>query len=279
MKKRQITLLAGAALLALGIAFVLTRSREPSHLGLTVSQWLDKLETGHSGDRRAAREALHAMGSNAAPFLIAMIAARDSSLKARLARQSILKYSYRPPSTRLRVVLEALGELNRPNAPADPALIELLNRPDRALTALGGFMALGVEDKAVYERALLHSNAGVRQTAAVALSRIQDGKRMRFTGMFTYGEPSPTGGFPRVVAGFGPSSRAEITPSAIVSILVDCATDPNPKTRLAAIQAFADFGMMFPADAEPALKAALTDNDSAVRRAATNALAKVIKPR
>lgn len=280
MKKRNVRPWLAAGLVA-GLAVVLlTRPREPEHRGVGLSDCLDLLESGKREDREKAAEALRGMGSNAVPVLVAMIGAKDSTLKQRLAvataRFPIFKYSYRLPGSRLPTVVEALGTLRQPGAPADPALVALLDRPDRSLAALSGLMALGVEDKGVYSRALLDPHPVVRQTAAAALSRAGEGKPVRHPSGVAFLVPGTAGAAPQRVPALGIGSRADISPSVVVPVLVDYSTNRSPKIRLAAIQGLADFGKMYPSHAKPALETLLSDANAEVRRAATNALLKVI---
>ena len=79
----KLTILAATVVLAAGavLLFGLSRPPEPSYKG----KRLQLLLAGYNGPNRnpEAKEALHALGSNAVPTLISMLRARDSALMLR----------------------------------------------------------------------------------------------------------------------------------------------------------------------------------------------------
>ena len=164
--KRRILLLA-LLLCVLGLlgalAWVVFRPREPRYEGKPLSQWLEALSplpmaTGpvkpaNAGPNlsmvnsirsavgppsaealamTAADKALHHFGSNAIPFLVWMLRAKDSALKLKLVeaaqRQQLVKINFEPASRRNMLACEALGRLGPEAASAVSALVGVYER-------------------------------------------------------------------------------------------------------------------------------------------------------
>src|SRR2546428_5316861 len=68
------------------IAFVLSRSSEPKYQNHSLSYWLDRLAYTDSEDE--ARAAIRAIGTNAYPYLIKCLLARENRIERFLRRKA-----------------------------------------------------------------------------------------------------------------------------------------------------------------------------------------------
>src|SRR5262245_65199958 len=99
-KRRVITVLALAAIVVAGIATIMSRPSEPVYQGKPLSTWLEELRVSWPGAGSAkATEAVKVIGTNALPYLVSALKAKDSRLKLKLAqlfgRQNLIKFPFR----------------------------------------------------------------------------------------------------------------------------------------------------------------------------------------
>jgi HEAT repeat protein len=135
VKKHRTTLvivfLAGLALAALFLC--LNRPKEPVYNGQKLSEWMCRFDTGRwprTGDETDA--ALQHIGTNALPFIIQMLHARDSKLKSAgiraLRKHSPFGFQVVDDQQKHHRAIAACYALGRRAAPALPALSDLLRR-------------------------------------------------------------------------------------------------------------------------------------------------------
>src|SRR5579863_2933636 len=100
---------------------------EPAYQGRRLSQWLDICnETSNIDDTRPVSEALHAMGTNCLPFLVAHVGHTQSRVKTwlltQLCKQKLVKLPYYADDRYASVSTWAMKELGPIAAPAVPEL-------------------------------------------------------------------------------------------------------------------------------------------------------------
>lgn len=170
--------LAAGALLLIGIvsaAVMVTRSsvREPELNGIPLSHFLDKQTYGELRTERDARESIRDFGTNAVPFLVAILDARESRLRVAmrelLSRQSFLRISLPPLFIRQRQAALACAELGPLASGASAALTRLVNDPLLCRHALGALAMIGPRSFPALTNALASTNREARAEAAGVL--------------------------------------------------------------------------------------------------------------
>jgi HEAT repeat protein len=260
MKKPRII-----ALLVLVTAFVASllhfasRAHEPVYQGKSLSVWLENYLDCDGGfttreQQLAADLAVQHIGTNALPFLIEMISAKDSRLKSKLidllAKQRWIKIHILPAEVlqaRAMVAFRALGTTAKP---VIPELARLLNDGE---SVAGVLSDIGTESIPILTNALFHTDARVRGDAISAL-----------------------GDYPRTPEHSTPLDPAEqgaidaATPG-IIHLLLHSLKDSDPNVRGRAALTLGFFAKE-PALAVPALLPLLDDNDDWPRQLAAEAL-------
>lgn len=185
--KRFAAVVAPLILLATVVAWLFLRFVEPVHNGRPLTFWAQQYGSNNwSGRKELAREAefaIQQIGTNAIPFLLDLMQARDSDLKKRL-RQQVPKKWHDPlhlndNSGKVRRMgahgLAALGT----NAPAAvPELIKLAtHHPDEdgryiAVFALRTLGPAAEDAIPFYIQCLTNKDATIRNEAAVGLALI-----------------------------------------------------------------------------------------------------------
>src|SRR5437870_5559609 len=98
--KKAILLLLGVG----AVTFVLTalmHPNEPVHQGQRLSKWLEELDRSPypSQGSEQATKAIETIGSNAVPYLVRMLEAKDSRLKVKfvqlMRKQSVINIPFR----------------------------------------------------------------------------------------------------------------------------------------------------------------------------------------
>src|ERR1039458_1932968 len=149
MKKRSVILLCFAAFCG-AICFLAYPSRpaEPVWQGKELSQWLTECKSDNPRElTESAQKAIRAMGTNALPFLLALVANTDSSAKLKLrvwaGKGSIIR-RWIPTHYISRIGAAAGFEaLGKEAAPAAPELIKLLNDEQTEYPAALALSAIG----------------------------------------------------------------------------------------------------------------------------------------
>ena len=167
--------LAAGALLLIGIvsaAVMVTRNgvREPELNGIPLSHYLDKQTYGELRTERDARESIRDFGSNAVPYLIRILEARESKFKATLRelaqKQSVIRIHFTPLFARQSQAALACAELGPMAASASPALARLANDPVLCRHSLSALAMIGPENFPILTNALLTGIPAARAEAA-----------------------------------------------------------------------------------------------------------------
>jgi hypothetical protein len=126
-------LLLLAVIAAISLMSSLRQPREPEYDGVPLSDYLRSLTYSQVRLERSARDAIRAMGSNAVPFLIQILDARESRLKMWFNevanRQSFVRFHFEPLEPRQVQAVMACQELGPVAAPAIPSLARLIEDP------------------------------------------------------------------------------------------------------------------------------------------------------
>jgi hypothetical protein len=124
--------IAAAILMTVGVAIVIEETgAEPAFKGHRLSFWLEQY-TSHPAGREPATTAIRAMGTNALPVLLTMLAARDSPMKLQVLRLSHQQSLFHLTTARQYHLMARNGfhVLGRTALPALPALAKLSNDAD-----------------------------------------------------------------------------------------------------------------------------------------------------
>ena len=224
---------AGAALYALG-------PDEPTHEGLTLSEWIEKL--GAPGDKAGqarAEDALRAIGSSAVPHLVRLLQARDSNLKEQIeliARlQPWFNVSFGRASAQRAKAVRAFSALGPAAVEAVPELRVTLEEGENPKDVAETMAQIGPKAITALRDALRSDDPNVRSAA---------------------------------IHGLDVSAHS---PDDIVSDFLVMLSDGNAIVRFHAARAI----FHHPGEAEkavPALSARLDDDSNLVRRYAARAL-------
>ena len=239
MTSRRVTIKLAIAALAAGlilIVLLLPAPREPVHQGKPLTEWLGGFDHNYeSTNYSASRAAIRAMGTNALPFLIRYLRAKDPPYYAQWVRLKAKLGLLRGPvdyavfwhrrAANACVLLEADADA------AFPAMMEAMNDP-RAASDVGGALSRMFPKSAhVLTNILATGNVTARGSAAWAL-------------MTAYSHPA----------------IEEMARTALLNAL----RDPEPGVRASAASAFQFWDKRFDVIV-PALTRALSDSSPSVR--------------
>lgn len=221
------------------LAAIWPEPAEPFHGDKTLRQWLEVRSSGNARDLTdESKTAIRAMGTNALPYLVSMVSARDSTLRLKLRawagkNPNIRKWVRTSNGERLRGAagLEALGPIA---APAIPELVSLLGDEQTAYPAALALGAIGEIAVPALAQCLTNANAWLRGSAVQAIN-------------FMHGA------------------------EGAIPSLVTCLTDPEPAVRSTAAIALGDMRKQ-PETVVPRLIVLLDDAESSVRQAGAIAL-------
>jgi HEAT repeat protein len=175
MKKpwRIAGLVVAAALIIAIISAAFSGTREPEYEGRKLTQWLEDLRHSPSGSPFARTNAIIAirhMGTNAVPYLLTMLHARDSRLKTKcmdlLSRQRLVDFHFRYDFERRDDALRGLGALGSDARAAIPEVAKLMN--DRLLAQMAAYTLhqIGADAVPALNQALRSTNTWARSQAA-----------------------------------------------------------------------------------------------------------------
>lgn len=169
---------AAGALLLLGmLAAVLAATRgtvrEPELNGVPLRHFLDKQTYGELRTERDARESIRNFGTNAVPYLVSILEARESrfriAMRQALARQSVISVTLPPLFVQQRQAALAYAELGPLASGASAALTRLVDDPVLCRHALSALAMIGPQNFPVLTNALASTNGEARAEAAGVL--------------------------------------------------------------------------------------------------------------
>ncbi len=241
------------------------RSREPIYQGRRLSSWLEELRRSWPDpSSEQSAQAIRAIGTDALPYLMAGLKARDSMLKLNLAGsqrdQNGIELQVRMVERQRDSALKGFFVLG---PAAKPAILELgrLLGEERslALNALIALVNIGKDSMAVLADACGHTNQDIRVAAAVTLSQLASGRAL-------YTSTEFQDDLMASVRHFALGCAREDIPGLIPEL-----SDPRPAVRRATAEALEIyFGVA--ESAMPALTKLLKDPDESVSEAAVKAL-------
>src|SRR5207247_2579622 len=156
------------------VVLVQPTAREPVYQGRMLRTWLEEFDQSYgSTNYYAAQEAIHAMGTNALPFLVRYLRMRDAPfhlqwirLKAKL---HLMRGSVEYAVFWHRRAATACAELGPEGAPAFPAMAEAMNDPHAAHEVGGALSRMLPASAPVLTNILATGNVVARCRAADAL--------------------------------------------------------------------------------------------------------------
>jgi hypothetical protein len=215
---------------------------EPVFQNKALGQWLWEYSQSHS-NRPAAEAAVHAIGTNALPFLLVELSDTENPTLGRVKAntQQLLKMRIISGADRAALALAGFEILGTNAHPAIPDLIEMLRDADPyvgghdpAWQAIGALHRIGSRSIPPLISATTNSNEMIRVHACLAL--------------------------------------AELRATHAVPSLIERLSDPSRMVRIRAALALGTL-QADQTNSVPALALALSDPDSAVRFSAANSLA------
>src|ERR1043165_5624744 len=136
--RRRKTILLVLAIVAVAFAYSLLRSREPSYHGKRLSYWLRQLQSFQGDYPAEAMTAIRSIGTNAIPFLLEDLEAKDSEWKVKMNDWMADTFSWRPShvtaNARRRMAASGFFALAPLAEPAIPKLLPLLQDQNETLS-------------------------------------------------------------------------------------------------------------------------------------------------
>jgi len=239
---RVLIVLAVLIVLILGIALLLP-SRPPQYQGRTLFEWVQALPNNYPsrlqrGPPNDAQEALRHIGSNAIPYLIPMLRARDSAfvedIKCRLDKYPFINFAYHHAWQDRIDALKAVAVLGPVAQATIPEASNILTQGLEVNLALGALDAVGPKALPALLHALTMTNNNARFTAAFMLTQFREQSAQIVPAFMVYlDDPDP--GFRAEVAkglrGFGPAAKP-----AVPKLLMLAGHDKDPNTRKNAVE-------------------------------------------
>jgi len=302
-KRKRVVVASGALLVAIITAFLFQLSRpqkrgpEPVYQGKTLSQWMAARKVTDSTDPRSsptpelvsAIEAVRQMGTNALPFLVDELRARDALIWKKIPYSVYVRFRFirrirstGGPGARERHMqavffLSAMGPLAKP---ALPEVAKCLDHPDTAEPALevlnfyasNDQMSPGPEVATALLNAMTNGNRRVRQLAANTVNLFRVDADLAVPALLrTLRDPAAEVRATSASA-LGYRARASVIVPALIGVL----DDPDAYVRRNAVWRLGMFGSNA-APAVPKIVGCLSDTNVQIRTEATNAI-KLIDP-
>jgi len=238
----------GAAVVIALVLAILSGTGEPEYEGRKLTQWLEDMRRPSSASpsasllaRTNAMIAIQHMGTNAIPYLVGMLHAKDSRLKTKwmdlLSRQRWFDFHFHFDFERRGDGLRGLGVLGPAARAAIPDVAKLLDDRNFAQQAAYTLHQIGPEAAPVLSQALKSTNTWTRSQAAGFL-----------------GASGDKASVPSLIAALKDSdfitkskaaralSRFPEQADVIVPALIGCLDDPDDTFRMNAARALAAFG-------------------------------------
>ena len=230
---------AGLLILILLALIVLAANRQPAepHLnGIPLSHYLDQQTYGELRTEREAREAIRSFGTNAVPYLIRILEARESKLKTTFRelaqRQTIIRFHFTPLFARQSQAALACAELGPLAAAASPSLARLANDPLLCRHVITALAMIGPENFPMLTNALLTGIPAARAEAAGDLRYMIP--RERPVPVLLHALKDPDAEVRSNAAGSLAFLRCQL--DVVVPTLINCLRDPDAAVRGSAAQ-------------------------------------------
>lgn len=277
---RILLLVGGAALLALALLGALF-PREPAYQGRRLSVWLrdvPPLGSGFTDPNQPAHQALQHFGTNAIPFLLEMLSARDPDWKVDGVRWLQNKYEVNVPVTladeKREHAVNGFQALGRLAEPAIPQLSAIVTGPDKgdALYALAALRAIGgPQTMPIIFSVLTNDDAFLREGALFLVGNFGGHAKPAVPLLLKNLEADKPGIRMNAAIALG---QIGLAPELVVPALIHTLTADTGPVQIAAATALAAFGTNAIA-ALPALRALAESPDDGLRRAARLAVVRV----
>lgn len=296
-KKKRVVIASGVFLIAVAavMLFQLSRPRrgpEPGYQGKTLSQWMAVRRSIDSTDPRSpltpelasAIEAVKQMGTNALPFLVDELRARDALIWKKIPTAVYVKYRFirriramggtgaRERHMQAVFFLSAMGPLAKP---ALPEIAKCLDHPDTAEAAVEllnfyastSQMSPGPEATMALLKAITNGDRRVRGLAAntVGLFRVDADQAVPVL-LRALHDPAAEVRY-SAIGSLAYRTRVTVIVPAVMGIL----DDPDHYVRRNAVWRLGNFESNA-APAVPKIVGCLSDVDLEVRAEATNAI-------
>ena len=185
MKRLRFIALIVAILLAGGLALHLFQSREPPYQGRSLVEWMDDYGRASASasdvEMEISRQAVKQIGTNAIPFLLKELSAKDTALQERLKlwlqRQPLVQFHFKYAWEHRLQGLEGFAILEQDASCAVPDLVEL-SRDNDADIRRGALNVLCIIKPKqdillpILLQAFHDPSAPNRETAAIRLHRL-----------------------------------------------------------------------------------------------------------
>jgi hypothetical protein len=183
MKRLRLIFLLLFVLLAGMLTFSRFHNREPSYQGRSLTQWLEEFNKTFDDPMsdgavlNASTNAVKQIGTNAIPFLLKKITARDGAFEKRiqslLRKQSMIHFHFKNGNEEMILAFQGFVLLGKDAKSAIPALVALTKDPDvmNRCRALGSLAAIG-PDKQILMPILLRLLHDQDRKARLASSTI-----------------------------------------------------------------------------------------------------------
>ena len=244
--------------------------REPEYHGRKLTRWLDDLDDHSPIKQTNAIVAIRQMGTNAVPFLVQMLRARDSRFRTRcidlLERQHWIDFHFHYAYQKHSIAFLALAYLGPDAKAAIPDVAGSLKTGQDGLMAPLVLSRIGRPAVPALEDALTSSNVYARQGAIDGLARLADPSSIPNL-LAALKDPNWLIRFSTAMALRRFSDQA----SVVVPALTNSLDDPDYRVQVEAARTLGSFG----ADARPAFRKLLQmvrSTNSQVSESAANAL-------
>jgi hypothetical protein len=290
LNRRLLLVLLAVALVVGFVALVWHGPREPSHQGISLSEWLSAyrpIGARAPGSQQAA-DAVRHIGTNALPFLVSWI---EDYRNPPPWRARLLSYAWKPGSPGRKILLETIAKpevraeraswgfqiLGEAARPAIPDLVRVANQgdPGSSTAATAALVYLGKDALLPLLALMTNSAPVVRYQAKQSMSNMEYLGPNAHPGVVllihNLSDPDPELATSAAEVLGWLQLESDITVPALVEC---CAHSSNKDLRMAAA-----FGlMMFGGSARPAVPALvkmLHDPSLRIRELTTNALQKI----
>jgi hypothetical protein len=279
-RRRRLVWLLGMIVVGGAMVFLLKKdSDEPSFEGRRLSEWLEDL--GFDSDSTNALAAVHAMGTNAVPYLIRHLSWKPNrsryflfygANKVRATLHLRKKPFNDPRELRYSGAYRAFKGLGPTASNSVPALAAMLDQPYRGRGAAFALMNIGSPAIPVLAQALTNDSPRVRLYALEAVCFLDTNAPWALPGVWRcLGDTNVVEGRSVGYPALGMFCCLCRDATLLVPALTKLLNDPDGNVRSMSLINLGELGAQSSA-AVPAITGLLTDPDPVVRLRATNAL-------